>query len=109
MQLSLQALPAEQTLQQAAKADEAQAGEAQVMLAGPIADNARTRPVHLSLSVLRSPAAARLSFTASSVQPPCFQAPLAAPFGAPEPRPPCIRQTRCPFTAGDMQESFCRV
>jgi hypothetical protein len=46
MQLSPQALPLEQTLQQAAKADEAQAGEAQVIPAGPIAsDAAATRIV----------------------------------------------------------------
>ena len=61
-------------------------------------------------SALRRRPAALRRLTASSVQPPCFQAPLAAPFGAPEPTaPPCIRHTRFPLTAGDRQQPFCRV
>ena len=49
-------------------------------------------------------AAARRS-KAARVNVPCFRA-LLLPLGSPEPRaPPCMRQTRLPFTAGARQGS----
>jgi len=47
MQLSPQALPAEQTLQQAAKPDAAQAGDAQLIPAGPMASEAAASRMEL--------------------------------------------------------------
>jgi hypothetical protein len=62
-----------------------------------------------SSSALSRQAAAFLNARASSVQPPLLHRPFSSPIGAPGEAPPCILQTRFPFTAGDRHDCPDRV